>query len=275
MTTTTIWWLYFDCSTYCLLARLILQRFVIARLGLQRTNIKYTPWPQSASELYRPSYRRSSAKLVPTFADEGCRVISATDPYDRILDFLALQLYSRGWVDPVPDPLLLGKSGRAGSRARDLWICSQELWPLDRRAGHSGLIYEYVLLYSTCRYERLKNSLINDTEHDIGKSLKGNTFWDVTPCSLVETKLVNFYQTILRLIGTVVRTYDPILAAVCLELEHALLGDAVMSAINRFGSTLNVRPSRRPQTLQYNDLTSILKAACSYLVVPWNTELTD
>jgi hypothetical protein len=36
-------------------------------------------------------------------------------------------------VDPVPDPLLLRKSGRAGNRTRDLWICSQELWPLDHR----------------------------------------------------------------------------------------------------------------------------------------------
>jgi hypothetical protein len=30
-----------------------------------------TPWPESASELYRPSERHLSAKLVPTFADRG------------------------------------------------------------------------------------------------------------------------------------------------------------------------------------------------------------
>jgi hypothetical protein len=30
-----------------------------------------TPWPESVSELYRPSDRRMSAKLVPTFADRG------------------------------------------------------------------------------------------------------------------------------------------------------------------------------------------------------------
>jgi hypothetical protein len=30
-------------------------------------------------------------------------------------------------VDPVPDLLLVRKSGRAGNRTRDLWICSQEL----------------------------------------------------------------------------------------------------------------------------------------------------
>jgi hypothetical protein len=50
------------------------------------------------------------------------------------------KLYSRGWVDPVPNPLLLRKSGRARTRTRDLWICSQELWPLDHRGG-SCVIY--------------------------------------------------------------------------------------------------------------------------------------
>jgi hypothetical protein len=32
-----------------------------------------------------------------------------------------------GWVDPVPDPLLLRKHGTAGNRTRDLWTCSQKL----------------------------------------------------------------------------------------------------------------------------------------------------
>jgi hypothetical protein len=55
-----------------------------------------------------------SAKLVPTLAVRGCSVVSVTDPYGYILGFLdrsryfffhvALQLYSRGWVEPVPDP---------------------------------------------------------------------------------------------------------------------------------------------------------------------------
>jgi hypothetical protein len=90
--------------------------------------IKNTPWSESVSELYQPSDRHLSAKLLPTFADRGCRVCSATDPYGRILGFLDLsrrfffqlapQLYSRGGVDPVPDPLLLRKSGSAGNRTR-------------------------------------------------------------------------------------------------------------------------------------------------------------
>jgi hypothetical protein len=106
---------------------------------------RQTPWPESASEHYRPSDRRLSAKLVSIFADRGCCVVSTTDPYSRILGFLdrsrylffrvVSQLYSRGWVGPVPDPLLLRKSGSAGNRTWTSWVCSQELWPLDHRGG--------------------------------------------------------------------------------------------------------------------------------------------
>jgi hypothetical protein len=105
-----------------------------------------TPWPESASKLYRLSDRRLSAKLLPTFEVWGCHVVSTTDPYGRILGFLdqsryfffqvAPQLYSRGWADLVPDPLLLRKSGSAGNRTLGLWIGSQELCPLDHRGGH-------------------------------------------------------------------------------------------------------------------------------------------
>jgi hypothetical protein len=51
-------------------------------------NKKQTPWLQSASELYQPSDRRLSAKLVPTLAGRGYRVVSATDPHSRNLGFL-------------------------------------------------------------------------------------------------------------------------------------------------------------------------------------------
>jgi hypothetical protein len=44
---------------------------------------KTTPWPKSASELYRPSDHRLSAKLVPTFAGRGCCVVSATNSHGR------------------------------------------------------------------------------------------------------------------------------------------------------------------------------------------------
>jgi hypothetical protein len=44
-------------------------------------------------KLYRPSDRRLLGKLVPTFADRGCRVGSATDPHGRILGFLDRRRY--------------------------------------------------------------------------------------------------------------------------------------------------------------------------------------
>jgi hypothetical protein len=81
------------------------------------TKLKINSVAWVREELYRPSDRSLSAKLVSTFADRGSHVVSVTDPYDRILGFLdrsryfffqvAPQLYSRGWVNPVPDPLLL------------------------------------------------------------------------------------------------------------------------------------------------------------------------
>jgi hypothetical protein len=80
------------------------------------------------SELYRPSDRRLSVKLVPTFADRKCHVVSATDLYGRILEFLdrsyyfffqvAPQVYLQGWVDFVPDPLLLREFGSDGNWTR-------------------------------------------------------------------------------------------------------------------------------------------------------------
>jgi hypothetical protein len=88
----------------------------LSRNSNNKNNNKNTPWPQSVSELYRPSDRCLLANLVPTFANRGYCVVSTTDPYGRILGFqdrspyyffqVVPQLYSRGCVDPVLDPLL-------------------------------------------------------------------------------------------------------------------------------------------------------------------------
>ena len=43
-----------------------IRHFIVQQMHKQKT-----PWPLSASELYRESSRRRSAKLVPTFADRG------------------------------------------------------------------------------------------------------------------------------------------------------------------------------------------------------------
>jgi hypothetical protein len=60
--------------------------------------------------------RRLSAKLVPTIADRGLSRGQRGGSLARIIGFLdrshyfffqaAPQLYSRGWVDPVANPLL-------------------------------------------------------------------------------------------------------------------------------------------------------------------------
>jgi hypothetical protein len=87
-----------------------------------------TPWLQSESELYRLIGRSLPTKLVSTFEDSGCKVVSVTDPYGRILGFLdrsryfffqvAPHLNSRVWVDPVPDLLKLIKSASVWNRTR-------------------------------------------------------------------------------------------------------------------------------------------------------------
>jgi hypothetical protein len=78
----------------------------------------------------------------PPLEDRGWHVVSVTDPYGRILDFLVrssnfffqlAHLYLWDWVNPFPDPLFLRKSDSAGKR-----ICSQERWPLDHRGGLSS-----------------------------------------------------------------------------------------------------------------------------------------
>jgi hypothetical protein len=93
---------------------------VLFLLQISSHIITSTLWPESTSELYRPSVRHLWVKLMPTFADR-CYMVSVTDPYNHNLAFLdwshyfffqvASQLYSWGRVDPVPDPLLLRKSG--------------------------------------------------------------------------------------------------------------------------------------------------------------------
>jgi hypothetical protein len=52
-----------------------------------------TPWPESASELYRPSDSRLSAKLLPNVADRWCQMVSVTDAYGRNLGFLDWSRY--------------------------------------------------------------------------------------------------------------------------------------------------------------------------------------
>jgi hypothetical protein len=84
--------------------------------------------------------------LVPTFVDRGVSRgqhdrsptvvnLSFLDQ-SRYFSFKQLLIYPhQGWVDPIPDPLLLRKCD-TGNRTRDLLVSNQELWPLDHRDGH-------------------------------------------------------------------------------------------------------------------------------------------
>jgi hypothetical protein len=95
--------------------------------------------------------------LEPNFSDRGLSHDQCGGPLTVVnLSFLDRSRYffiqvaphisSWGWADPVLDPLLLGKSRSAGNRTRVLWICGQELWPLDHRSGSS-----VVLIYLTAQ----------------------------------------------------------------------------------------------------------------------------
>jgi hypothetical protein len=148
-----------------------------------------TPRPESASVLYRPSDRRLSAKCQLLRIDGVSCSQRGGSPYGRNFGFLDRSryfffqatpyLYSRGWVDPVPDPLLLRKSGSAANRTwtsgslaknsdhytkeavqkhRDintqcmwdfqkiyrplLWSSGQSSWPQIRRPGFDSRHYQ-------------------------------------------------------------------------------------------------------------------------------------
>jgi hypothetical protein len=91
---------------------------------LNITLYNQTPWSKSASELYRlddAACRRSWCQLlwIDGATLSAWRIPSAVFlvSYTWAAPF-SFKLYSGGWVDPVPDPLRLRKSGRAGNRTR-------------------------------------------------------------------------------------------------------------------------------------------------------------
>jgi hypothetical protein len=90
----------------------------------------YTP----AASKKIPSTHFCLRQQIPTtvffcFLDWSCYYFFQTAP----------QLYSQGWVDPVPDPVLLRKSGRARNWTRDLWIWSQEFWHTTKAQSNEKL----------------------------------------------------------------------------------------------------------------------------------------
>jgi hypothetical protein len=68
--------------------------------------------PLSVCQLLRIEGATWSTWRIPT-------VVSRFSRQEPLLFYqVAPQLYSRGWVDPVPDPLLLRKSGSSGNRTQ-------------------------------------------------------------------------------------------------------------------------------------------------------------
>jgi hypothetical protein len=138
---------------------LLLGRLQGTTWNLQRTNVpipvSFLNTTVSAPNSVALSRRANSTdsatatcrrNLVPTLVDiwvsRGQRrgsptVFNLSCLYrSRYFSFKSLLIYSyKGWVDPVPDPLLLRKSGSAGNRTQDLWVSSQKLWLLDHRGG--------------------------------------------------------------------------------------------------------------------------------------------
>jgi hypothetical protein len=62
---------------------------------------------------------------------------------------VAPQLYSRGWVDPVPDPTTVFFSGSAGNRTRASGSVAKNSWPLDHRGG------PIQIMYNKCEHKKM------------------------------------------------------------------------------------------------------------------------
>jgi hypothetical protein len=139
-----------------------------------------------ASERTMPTERLPLVgEVVQTFEERGVARSAQRIPTVVNLGFLdrsryfffqvAPKLSSRGWVDHVPDPLLLRKSWSAGNRARDLWICSKKLWPQRRSLlGYWPVLDEEQILYTKS----------NHVGFDVFEAvvMKSIIFWDMTAC---------------------------------------------------------------------------------------------
>jgi hypothetical protein len=128
---------------------LIFGKFNVNWILLKKTNSKAFSLQANYTDWATATCRRN---LVPTLADRGvsCGQRSGS-PMAVNLSFLdrsryfffqvAPRLSSRGWVDSIPDPLLLRKFGSPGNRTRDLWVSSQEVWPCTANSTQATRMY--------------------------------------------------------------------------------------------------------------------------------------
>jgi hypothetical protein len=113
------------------------------------------------------------AKLVETFADRGCHVVSVTDslwPYSRLSrpepqfflsssSSVVLRRLSGPRYRPISQKIWWGRESKS-----DLWICSQELWPLDHRGSHT--LWFTIRKCSLLRSSQEERMLIHGWEFD-------------------------------------------------------------------------------------------------------------
>jgi hypothetical protein len=148
-------------SLCCREARCSFAHFILSALCETWGRISCTKkieitWLLVWKKLHRASGRHFSAKLVPFLAGRGMSRVRATDIHGNYSRFsksepllfiqVAPQLSSGGWMVPIPDPPLPRKSGRAGNRTRDLWICNNDLWLVENRGGQETPIYLFICL---------------------------------------------------------------------------------------------------------------------------------
>jgi hypothetical protein len=64
--------------------------------------------------------------LLPTFVDRGVSHVQRGE---------SPTVVNLSYLDRISYPLILRKCGSAKNRTWDLWVCSQEFWPLDHRGN--------------------------------------------------------------------------------------------------------------------------------------------
>jgi hypothetical protein len=94
--------------------------------------MKEIPWISVRKRTVLTDRPPRPAKLVPTFADRGYCVVSVADPPGRLSrcprpELLLFLPSSSSVILTRLSSSCLRKSGTAGNRIRDLWVCRQEL----------------------------------------------------------------------------------------------------------------------------------------------------
>jgi hypothetical protein len=115
-------------------------------------------WPESANDLYPLSDRRLSAKLMPTFVDRDCHVISMTYPYSCI----------HGFLDGIQ-----GRSGglRLASKTCNLqviWLTCESANAASRRIKPiTDMRYHKILVELCSDFRNIRLNTVNTVDHQL------------------------------------------------------------------------------------------------------------